>query len=87
MERNPYDGVWVGYYFYRIEYGDGTRFTGTNDSYSGFINPMPYTGNLGNFAPGQSLLRVITASAYHNCYDTTNYIRYKLQHNGCFYGQ
>lgn len=74
MERNPYDGVWVGYYFYRIEYGDGTRFTGTNDSYSGFINPMPYTGNLGNFAPGQSQLRVITASAYHNCYDTTNYI-------------
>lgn len=74
MERNPYDGVWVGYYFHRIEYGDGTVFTGTNDAYSGFVNPMPYTGNLGNFAPGQTQLRIITASAYHNCYDTSNYI-------------
>jgi len=70
----PYEYVWVHYLFEKIEYGDGSLFTGYNNSFQGFVNPLPYNGQLSNFNPAKSGLRIIVRESYFGCLDTTNYI-------------
>ncbi|HYE55202.1 MAG TPA: PKD domain-containing protein [Chitinophagaceae bacterium] len=74
LPPTPSENVSTHYYFERIEYGDGTLFTGNNNSWWGHVNPLPYNGQLYNFEPGKTGLRMIVRETYFGCLDTTNYI-------------
>jgi gliding motility-associated-like protein len=74
LPGNIYDGYWVPYYMDKWEYGDGTPFTGQNNSFQNFVSPVPYSGELTNFDAGKNQLRVILKESYHGCLDTSNYI-------------
>lgn len=74
---NPFTGSSAGYYFQRIEYGDGTPFWGSNSSYWGIISPVPYSGTLGGVQKNQNQLRAIITNS-NGCADTTNYLTYTV---------
>ncbi|MBO9632327.1 MAG: PKD domain-containing protein [Chitinophagaceae bacterium] len=75
LPRHSYDGVWVYYLFQKIEYGDGTPFTGyINNSWNNWVDPLPFKGQLTNLSPAQNGLRMILTETYFGCQDTTNYI-------------
>lgn len=71
---NPYEYIWVPYFFEKIEYSDGTPFTGYNSAWNGYVHPLPFSGQLSNFSPAKTGLRMILRESYFGCLDTTNYI-------------
>lgn len=74
LEKAPYPGIWASYFFDKFEYGDGTRFMGTNSTYDNIVNPIPYSGQLNYFEKNKDKLRVIIRNGYFGCADTSNYI-------------
>ncbi|WP_164735335.1 PKD domain-containing protein [Pseudoflavitalea rhizosphaerae] len=74
LPPHAYDGAWVYYYFHKIEYGDGTPFTGYHNNWQNWVNPLPYEGQLINLDPAKNGLRMILSESYFGCYDTTNLI-------------
>lgn len=74
LPQGTYEYAWVHYFFEKIVYSDGSLFTGYNNSFQGFVHPLPYNGQLSNFDPAKSGLRVILRETYFNCLDTSNYI-------------
>lgn len=67
------------YLVYRIEYEDGSEYSGINRYYDVDITPMTGYFSAANLDPSKSKLRLIVINKLTGCLDTTNYITYKVK--------
>ncbi|MEO8403043.1 MAG: PKD domain-containing protein [Chitinophagaceae bacterium] len=74
LETRPNTGVWVNYIFDKMEYGDGSYFTGSNPNNFGYVDPVPYNGTMQGFNRSQDKIRFIIRETHFGCRDTSNYI-------------
>ncbi|RXK58060.1 PKD domain-containing protein [Lacibacter luteus] len=67
------------YLIHKIEYEDGTEYTGYNYYYD--VNISPITGYLlaDHLDPAKNKLRFIMVNKLTNCLDTSNYISYRVR--------
>lgn len=79
IPQTPYPDVWVYYTFTKWEYGDGSTFLGYDGSWGGFVDPLPYKGQLSLLNGDKDKIRVIVQETGFGCADTSNFIPFKVK--------